>query len=184
MPGPEDAVWKLGCRPSIQISSMQHILKMFKCNETNMPYRYSYIFVLLIGKHENSFKSSYLVLCIPWCFFRMTKVNESLDKNSNIWWCNVMWQAMFSFEDFLTLVLLRIRLRIRIFTGDMSNDIHSPGLNLDTPYLCKQCRSRSVCSEEANWSRSALFVIQYVNLYQQPGLSNLIGWQLEVGVAS
>ena len=31
---------------------------------------------------------------------------------------------------------------------------------------------------------SALFVIQYVNLYQQPGSSNLIGWQFEVGVAS
>ena len=41
-------------------------------------------------------------------------------------------------------------------------------------------RSRSV--EEANWSGSAQFVIQYVNLYQQPGSSNLIGWKLEVGV--
>ena len=30
----------------------------------------------------------------------------------------------------------------------------------------------------------ALFVIQYVNLYQKPGSSNLIGWKLEVGVAS
>ena len=34
-------------------------------------------------------------------------------------------------------------------------------LNPDMPCLCKQCRSRS----EANWSGSALFVIQYVNLY-------------------
>ena len=39
-------------------------------------------------------------------------------------------------------------------------------------------------SKEANWYRSALFVIQYVNLYQQAWSSNLIGWQLEVGVAS
>ena len=39
-------------------------------------------------------------------------------------------------------------------------------------------------SEEANWSGSTLFVIQYVNLYQQSGSNNLIGWQLEVGVAS
>ena len=31
---------------------------------------------------------------------------------------------------------------------------------------------------------SALFVIQYVNLFQQPGSSNLIGWKLEVGGAS
>ena len=37
---------------------------------------------------------------------------------------------------------------------------------------------------EASWSGSALFVIQYVNLYQQPGSSNLIGWKFEVGMAS
>ena len=42
----------------------------------------------------------------------------------------------------------------------------------------------SWASEEANWSGSALFAIQYVNLYQQPGSSNLTGWQIEVGVAS
>ena len=42
-----------------------------------------------------------------------------------------------------------------------------------------------LASEEANWSGPALFVIQYVNLYQVQGqLSNLIGWQLKVGVAS
>ena len=29
--------------------------------------------------------------------------------------------------------------------------------------------------EEANWSGSALFVIQYVKSYEQFGLSNLIG---------
>ena len=40
-----------------------------------------------------------------------------------------------------------------------------------------------LASEEANWSGSAVFVIQYVKLYQQFGLSNLIGWQLEMGVA-
>ena len=38
--------------------------------------------------------------------------------------------------------------------------------------------------EEANWSGSALFVIKYVNLYKKPRTSNLIGWKLEVGVAS
>ena len=37
---------------------------------------------------------------------------------------------------------------------------------------------------EANWSGSALFAIKYVNLYQQPGSSNLIGWKLQVAVAS
>ena len=38
--------------------------------------------------------------------------------------------------------------------------------------------------EEANWSGSALFAIKYVNLYKQSGSSNLIGWKLEVGMAS
>ena len=38
-------------------------------------------------------------------------------------------------------------------------------------------------ASEANWSGSALFAIKYVNLYQQPGSSNMIGWKLEVGVA-
>ena len=38
-------------------------------------------------------------------------------------------------------------------------------------------------SEEANWSGSVLFGIKYMNLYQQPGSSNMIGWKLEVGVA-
>ena len=41
-----------------------------------------------------------------------------------------------------------------------------------------------LASEEANWSGSALFVIKYVNLYQKSGSSNLIGWKLEVGMAS
>ena len=41
-----------------------------------------------------------------------------------------------------------------------------------------------LASSEANWSGSTLFVINYVNLYQQPVSSNLIGWKLEVGVVS
>ena len=39
-------------------------------------------------------------------------------------------------------------------------------------------------ASEANWIWSALFVIEYMNLYQQPGSSNLTGWKLEVGIAS
>ena len=38
--------------------------------------------------------------------------------------------------------------------------------------------------EEANWSESALFAIKYVNFYQKPESSNLIGLKLEVGMAS
>ena len=40
-----------------------------------------------------------------------------------------------------------------------------------------------LASEEANWSGSALFAIKYVNLYQQSGSSNLIGWKLELSMA-
>ena len=39
-------------------------------------------------------------------------------------------------------------------------------------------------AEETNWSGSTLFAIKYVTLYQQSGSNNLIGWQLEVGVAA
>ena len=41
-----------------------------------------------------------------------------------------------------------------------------------------------LASEEANWSGSALFAIKHVNLKQESGSSNMIGWKLEVGVAS
>ena len=35
-----------------------------------------------------------------------------------------------------------------------------------------------LASSEANWSGSALFVIKYLNLYEQLASSNLIGWKL------
>ena len=57
-------------------------------------------------------------------------------------------------------------------------------LNADMPCIFKRWGPGHLASEEANWSGSALFVIQYMNLYQQAWSSNLIGWQLEVGVAS
>ena len=41
-----------------------------------------------------------------------------------------------------------------------------------------------LASEEANWSGSTLFAIKYMNLYEQWGSSNLIGWISEVGMAS
>ena len=57
-------------------------------------------------------------------------------------------------------------------------------LFLDMPCLCKQCRSSSVGFFRSQLTGSAQFIIQYVNLYQQPGANNLTGWQLEMGVAS
>ena len=59
-------------------------------------------------------------------------------------------------------------------------DINPSLAKHDMPSLSKQCRSKSV----GFWSGSALFVIQYVNLYWQSGSRNLIGWKLEMGVAS
>ena len=48
--------------------------------------------------------------------------------------------------------------------------------------------ANSADSKGANWSGSgsgsALFITEYMNLQQQSGSSNLIGWKLEVGVAS
>ena len=54
------------------------------------------------------------------------------------------------------------------------------------PVLANSVDPDQLASEEANWSGSALFVIKYmyVNFYQKPESSNLIGWKLEVGVAS
>ena len=57
-------------------------------------------------------------------------------------------------------------------------------LNTTCPVWANSVDQDQLTSEEANWSGSALFVIQYVNIYQQPGSSDLIGWKLEVGVAS
>ena len=54
------------------------------------------------------------------------------------------------------------------------------------PVLANSVDPDQLASEEASWSGSALFVIKYVNLYQQPwlGPSDLTDWKLEVGVAS
>ena len=57
-------------------------------------------------------------------------------------------------------------------------------LNPDIPVFANSVDPDQLASEEANWSGSALFAIKYVNLYQQSGSSNLIGWKLEMGVAS
>ena len=57
-------------------------------------------------------------------------------------------------------------------------------LNTTCPVLANSVDPDQLASEEANWSGSALFVMKYVNFYQKPGSSNLIGWKLEVGVAS
>ena len=57
-------------------------------------------------------------------------------------------------------------------------------LNTTCPVLANSVDPDQLASEESNWSESALFVIKYVNFYQKSGSSNLIGWKLEVGVAS
>ena len=57
-------------------------------------------------------------------------------------------------------------------------------LNTTCPVLANSVDPDQMASEEANWSGSALFVIKYVNFYQKPRSSNLIGWKLEVVVSS
>ena len=57
-------------------------------------------------------------------------------------------------------------------------------LNTTYPVLANSVDPDQLASEEANWSGSALFVIKYVNFYQKLGSSNLIGWKLEVSMAS
>ena len=52
------------------------------------------------------------------------------------------------------------------------------------PVLANSVDPDQLASEEANWSGSALFVINYVNFYQKHGSSNLICWKLEEGMAS
>ena len=48
------------------------------------------------------------------------------------------------------------------------------------PAFANSADPDQVTSEEANWSGSALFGIQYVNLYQQPGSSTVNSRYLEV----
>ena len=57
-------------------------------------------------------------------------------------------------------------------------------LNTTIPVIANSVDPDQLASLEVNWSGSALFVIKYVNFYQKPGSSNMIGWKLEVGVAS
>ena len=52
------------------------------------------------------------------------------------------------------------------------------------PAFANSADPDQLASEEANWSGATLFANKYVNLYQQSGSSNLIGWKLEMGVAS
>ena len=57
-------------------------------------------------------------------------------------------------------------------------------LNTTCSVLANSVDPDHLASEEANWSGSALFIINNVNFYQKPESSNLIGWKLEVGMAS
>ena len=57
-------------------------------------------------------------------------------------------------------------------------------VNTSCPVLANSVDPDQLASEEASWSKSALFVIKCVNFYKKPGSSSLIGWKLEVGVAS
>ena len=57
-------------------------------------------------------------------------------------------------------------------------------LNTKCPVLANSVDPDQLASEETNWSGSALSVIRYVDFYQKPDSSDLIGWKLEVRLAS
>ena len=57
-------------------------------------------------------------------------------------------------------------------------------LNPDIPVFANSADPDQLASGDTNWSGSAMFVVKYVNMYQEPGSSNLIGWKLGLGVAS
>ena len=57
-------------------------------------------------------------------------------------------------------------------------------LNTTCSVLANSVDPDQLASEETNWSESARFVIKYVNFYQKTRSSNLIGWKLEMGMAS
>ena len=57
-------------------------------------------------------------------------------------------------------------------------------LNTTCPVLANSADPDQLASEEANWSGSGLFVIKYVNFYLKSESRNLIGWKLDVGMAS
>ena len=61
--------------------------------------------------------------------------------------------------------------------------IHSSHREISPSPAEAGCTMHLETAEEANGSGSALFVIQYVNLYQQTGSSNLNGWQSGRGIS-
>ena len=67
----------------------------------------------------------------------------------------------------------------------MQKNVINPSLaNTSFPVLANSVDPDQLASAEAKWSGSALFVMKYVSFYQKPRSSNLIGWKLEVGMAS
>ena len=64
---------------------------------------------------------------------------------------------------------------------NLSNHLNSGPAELGYTLPLQTVQTQISRFEETHWSGSALFVIKYVNLYQRPGSSSLIGWQLEVG---
>ena len=70
-------------------------------------------------------------------------------------------------------------------TDYIQTTIINPSLaNTTCPVLANRVDPDQLASEKANWSGSVLFIFKYVNFYKKCGSSNLIGWKLEVGVAS
>ena len=91
---------------------------------------------------------------MPWSDCVNTQTNMGLPYSNMAWKHDFTWSVSFDMATKYNFSILVL-------------------MNLDLPCLCKQCRSRSV-GFRTNLDLHC----------QQPGLCNLIGWQLEMGVAS
>ena len=76
--------------------------------------------------------------------------------------CKISIKSDTFYDDFININMVFLSLTLVLLNPDMSFFANS----VDPDHLA---------SEEANWSGSALLAIEYVNLYQQSGSSNLIG---------
>ena len=91
----------------------------------------------------------------------------------SIFWAE-MWKISEFFiwkSSFFLVLKFSVYLNRRVFV--MESNTGSPKTRMRALIWAFAVRLK----EEANWSGSALFVIKYVNLYQQSWSSSLIGWQ-------
>ena len=130
----------------------------------------------------NPCHAEYIKDVTPSFYCQPNRILEVVNTNSHIEWQTVQIQISW-------LVKKPTELDLHCLQRQGISESARSGLTLfntypavhDNPYLCKQCRSKSdslirMASEEAIWSGSTLFVIQFVNLNENSIWCNLVGW--------